>query len=126
MRRHCGRRGAPLPDFVGELVGVPCGGLRVVGAPLQDALRDLLPVLDAAVLGRAVGNVTEGRVENRVELVAPTGVEFGERAVCRDDRCRVGISAGASTPDWMIQSVVERLREIADSLNADWDFGIAD
>jgi 4-hydroxy-3-methylbut-2-enyl diphosphate reductase len=27
---------------------------------------------------------------------------------------RVGISAGASTPDWMIQSVVERLREIAD------------
>src|SRR6266540_3639788 len=39
---------------------------------------------------------------------------------------RVGISAGASTPDWMIQSVVERLREIADSLNADWDSGIAD
>jgi 4-hydroxy-3-methylbut-2-enyl diphosphate reductase len=27
---------------------------------------------------------------------------------------RVGISAGASTPDWMIQNVVERLREIAD------------
>ncbi len=27
---------------------------------------------------------------------------------------RVGVSAGASTPDWMIQSVVERLREIAD------------
>ena len=27
---------------------------------------------------------------------------------------RVGISAGASTPDWMIQSVVERLRKIAD------------
>ncbi len=25
---------------------------------------------------------------------------------------RVGVSAGASTPDWMIQSVVERLREI--------------
>jgi 4-hydroxy-3-methylbut-2-enyl diphosphate reductase len=29
---------------------------------------------------------------------------------------RVGISAGASTPDWMIQSVVERLREIAESV----------
>src|SRR5262245_58924644 len=27
---------------------------------------------------------------------------------------RVGISAGASTPDWMIRRVVERLREIAD------------
>jgi 4-hydroxy-3-methylbut-2-enyl diphosphate reductase len=27
---------------------------------------------------------------------------------------RVGISAGASTPDWMIQSVVQKLREIAD------------
>jgi len=27
---------------------------------------------------------------------------------------RVGISAGASTPDWMIQSVVERLREIGE------------
>ncbi|MCI0525252.1 MAG: 4-hydroxy-3-methylbut-2-enyl diphosphate reductase [Acidobacteria bacterium] len=26
---------------------------------------------------------------------------------------RVGVSAGASTPDWMIQSVVERLREIS-------------
>jgi (E)-4-hydroxy-3-methyl-but-2-enyl pyrophosphate reductase len=26
---------------------------------------------------------------------------------------RVGISAGASTPDWMIQQVVERLRELA-------------
>jgi 4-hydroxy-3-methylbut-2-en-1-yl diphosphate reductase len=32
---------------------------------------------------------------------------------------RVGISAGASTPDWMIQGVVERLREIADYLIAD-------
>src|SRR5262245_43342396 len=39
---------------------------------------------------------------------------------------RVGISAGASTPDWMIKSVVERLREIADSLIADWNSGIAD
>lgn len=28
---------------------------------------------------------------------------------------RVGISAGASTPDWMIQQVVERLRELASS-----------
>jgi 4-hydroxy-3-methylbut-2-enyl diphosphate reductase len=27
---------------------------------------------------------------------------------------RVGVSAGASTPDWMIQRVIERLREIAD------------
>ncbi len=27
---------------------------------------------------------------------------------------RVGVSAGASTPDWMIQRIVERLREIAD------------
>ncbi len=27
---------------------------------------------------------------------------------------RVGVSAGASTPDWMIQRVVERLKEIAD------------
>src|SRR5262249_15023750 len=30
---------------------------------------------------------------------------------------RVGISAGASTPDWMIQKVVERLREIADRVS---------
>lgn len=29
---------------------------------------------------------------------------------------RVGVSAGASTPDWMIQRVVERLREIAEGL----------
>lgn len=29
---------------------------------------------------------------------------------------RIGISAGASTPDWMIRSVVRRLREIEESL----------
>lgn len=29
---------------------------------------------------------------------------------------RIGISAGASTPDWMIQRVIERLREIEKSL----------
>jgi len=29
---------------------------------------------------------------------------------------RVGVSAGASTPDWMIQRVVERLREVGDAL----------
>jgi 4-hydroxy-3-methylbut-2-en-1-yl diphosphate reductase len=28
---------------------------------------------------------------------------------------RVGISAGASTPDWMIQRVVERLRELGNA-----------
>ncbi|MCI0524702.1 MAG: 4-hydroxy-3-methylbut-2-enyl diphosphate reductase [Acidobacteria bacterium] len=38
---------------------------------------------------------------------------------------RVGVSAGASTPDWMIQSVVERLREIAYSSFADLGSGIA-
>jgi 4-hydroxy-3-methylbut-2-enyl diphosphate reductase len=27
---------------------------------------------------------------------------------------RVGVSAGASTPDWMIQRVIKRLREMAD------------
>ncbi len=30
-----------------------------------------------------------------------------------DDVARVGVSAGASTPDWMIQQVVERLRSLA-------------
>jgi 4-hydroxy-3-methylbut-2-enyl diphosphate reductase len=30
---------------------------------------------------------------------------------------RVGVSAGASTPDWMIQRVVTRLREIERELN---------
>ncbi len=39
---------------------------------------------------------------------------------------RVGISAGASTPDWMIQSVVERLREIGKYLIADCGLRIAD
>jgi 4-hydroxy-3-methylbut-2-enyl diphosphate reductase len=37
---------------------------------------------------------------------------------------RVGISAGASTPDWMIQHVVEKLREIAEM--ADRESRIAD
>ena len=32
---------------------------------------------------------------------------------------RVGVSAGASTPDWMIRRVVERLRQIADESNAE-------
>jgi 4-hydroxy-3-methylbut-2-enyl diphosphate reductase len=41
---------------------------------------------------------------------------------------RVGISAGASTPDWMIHKVVERLREIADRVSpvADCRLPIAD
>jgi len=37
---------------------------------------------------------------------------------------RVGISAGASTPDWMIQKVVERLREIADRIAPIADYGL--
>jgi 4-hydroxy-3-methylbut-2-enyl diphosphate reductase len=37
---------------------------------------------------------------------------------------RVGISAGASTPDWMIQKVVERLREIADRVSPIADYGL--
>lgn len=31
---------------------------------------------------------------------------------------KVGVSAGASTPDWMIQRVVERLRELDNQVNA--------
>lgn len=32
---------------------------------------------------------------------------------------RVGVSAGASTPDWMIQRVVEKLRELDRQINSD-------
>jgi 4-hydroxy-3-methylbut-2-enyl diphosphate reductase len=40
---------------------------------------------------------------------------------------RVGVSAGASTPDWIIQRVVERLREIGQAnANADCGLRIAD
>jgi len=37
---------------------------------------------------------------------------------------RVGISAGASTPDWMIQNVVERLREIAECAVGSGEWGV--
>ena len=37
---------------------------------------------------------------------------------------RAGVSAGASTPDWMIQRVVEKLRELDRQVNADTEAGI--
>lgn len=44
-----------------------------------------------------------------------TLIETADEIQAEDVRgvARVGVSAGASTPDWMIQRVVERLREIA-------------
>jgi 4-hydroxy-3-methylbut-2-enyl diphosphate reductase len=44
-------------------------------------------------------------------------IETPEEIEAEDLRgvCKAGVSAGASTPDWMIQRVVERLRAMADA-----------
>ena len=34
-------------------------------------------------------------------------------------RAKVGVTAGASTPDWVIEAVVRRLEEIADQIAAE-------
>src|SRR5262249_805234 len=96
----------------------------------QKAIRELSVEVEMLYVigGRHSANSVKLVETARENCPRATLIETADEIVPGDLRGveRVGISAGASTPDWMIQNVVERLREIADSLIADWDSGIAD
>src|SRR5262249_53562592 len=96
----------------------------------QKAIRELSSEVDMLYVigGRHSANSNKLIETAREKCPRATLIETADEIKAEDLRgvSRVGISAGASTPDWMIQSVVERLREIANSLIADWNSGIAD
>jgi 4-hydroxy-3-methylbut-2-enyl diphosphate reductase len=84
----------------------------------QKAIRDLSAEVDMLYVigGRHSANSNKLVETAREKCPRAALIETADEINPEDLRGvrRVGISAGASTPDWMIQGVVERLREIAD------------
>src|SRR5262249_8687888 len=90
-----GVAGGGRPPPAGTQTGLvaPACGLPVTSPPGQQLLGHGLPEADAPRLGRALGDVSEGLVEDAVELLNPAGVELYEGAVGRDRRGRRGVGA---------------------------------
>jgi (E)-4-hydroxy-3-methyl-but-2-enyl pyrophosphate reductase len=84
----------------------------------QKAIRDLSAEVEMLYVigGRHSANSNKLVETAREKCPRATLIEKADEIDPEDLRGvrRVGISAGASTPDWMIQKVVERLRGIAD------------
>ena len=84
----------------------------------QKAIRELSSEVDMLYVigGRHSANSNKLVETAREKCPRTTLIETADEINPEDLRGvrRVGISAGASTPDWMIQSVVQKLREIAD------------
>jgi len=82
----------------------------------QAAIRELASDVDLVYVigGRHSANSTKLVETARVHCARALLIETPEEIDPQDLRGaeRVGVSAGASTPDWMIQRVVQRLREI--------------
>jgi 4-hydroxy-3-methylbut-2-enyl diphosphate reductase len=84
----------------------------------QRAVRDLSEEVEMLYVigGRHSANsnklVEVAREKCRRAVLIETAGDINPEDLCGVKR--VGISAGASTPDWMIQRVVEKLREIAE------------
>jgi 4-hydroxy-3-methylbut-2-enyl diphosphate reductase len=95
----------------------------------QKAIRDLSAEVEMLYVigGRHSANSNKLVETAREKCPRATLIETADEIDAEELRGvrRVGIGAGASTPDWMIQSVVERLREIADYLIADCGLRIA-
>ncbi len=83
----------------------------------QKAIRDLSAEVDMLYVigGRHSANSNKLVETAREKCPRATLIETADEIDPEDLRGvrRVGIGAGASTPDWMIQNVVERLREIS-------------
>jgi 4-hydroxy-3-methylbut-2-enyl diphosphate reductase len=90
----------------------------------QKAIRDLSAEVDMLYVigGRHSANSNKLVETAREKCPRATLIETADEIGAEDLRGvrRVGISAGASTPDWMIQSVVERLRDIG---SREWGVG---
>jgi 4-hydroxy-3-methylbut-2-enyl diphosphate reductase len=82
----------------------------------QKAIRELSAEVELLYVigGRHSANSNKLVETAREKCPRATLIETADEINPEDLRSvnRVGVSAGASTPDWMIQSVVERLREI--------------
>jgi 4-hydroxy-3-methylbut-2-enyl diphosphate reductase len=83
----------------------------------QKAIRELSAEVEMLYVigGRHSANSNKLVETAREKCPCATLIETADEINAEDLRGvnRVGVSAGASTPDWMIQSVVERLREIS-------------
>jgi 4-hydroxy-3-methylbut-2-enyl diphosphate reductase len=83
----------------------------------QNAIRDLSAEVDMLYVigGRHSANSNKLVETAREKCPRAKLIETADEIDAEDllGVRRVGVSAGASTPDWMIQSVVEKLREIA-------------
>jgi 4-hydroxy-3-methylbut-2-enyl diphosphate reductase len=90
----------------------------------QKAIRDLSAEVEMLYVigGRHSANSNKLVETAREKCPRATLIETADEIDAEDLRGvrRVGVSAGASTPDWMIQSVVERLRDIG---SGDWGVG---
>lgn len=86
----------------------------------QRAIRDLSGEVDLLYVigGRHSANSNKLVETAREKCPRAMLIETADEIDPQDIRgvSRVGVSAGASTPDWMIQRVVERLQEIEKSL----------
>jgi 4-hydroxy-3-methylbut-2-enyl diphosphate reductase len=86
----------------------------------QKAIRELSSEVDLLYVigGRHSANSNKLVETAREKCARATLIETAGEINAEDLRGvrRVGISAGASTPDWMIQQVVEKLRELAISI----------
>lgn len=86
----------------------------------QKAIRELSAEVDMLYVigGRHSANSNKLVETARYKCPRAKLIETADEIDPEDLRsaARVGISAGASTPDWMIQRVVERLREIGSRL----------
>ena len=82
----------------------------------QDAVKVLAPEVDLVIV---VGSPTSCN-SNRLRELAPAAGHAGPHGRCRhrpaaawfEGRRRVGLTAGASAPDILVQQVIERLRDL--------------
>ena len=132
-RERCGlvvqttQRSEALAEVVGALAQ-RCGELRVFNTiceatvKRQESARELAERVDVMVV---VGGRNSANTARLREICAATGtpthhVETAEelKAEWLRGAQRVGVTAGASTPAWIIERVVERLRCLADGAAA--------
>ena len=132
-RERCGLvvQTTQRPEALAEVVGAltrRCGELRVFNTiceatvKRQESARELAERVDVMVV---VGGRNSANTARLREICAATAtpthhVETAEelKAEWLRGARRVGVTAGASTPAWIIERVVERLRCLADGAGA--------
>lgn len=114
-----------VPDHFGEIVGIIAAGAKEVVAynticyathDRQSAARDLAPQVEAVIV---VGGRNSANTNRLVEICAQAGVptyHIETSAEIEVDWVKgmqvVGVTAGASTPQWIIDEVRRRLEQL--------------